>query len=130
MENGQSRTVSAALGLPPGPPARPLRRAAAIIDRVHLDGELPIVPVEFGDVADGEAFIEIDPASRRPSRIVVSPNARDAGWSLIHEIGHLLDFWSIGVPGRYESATLDGFADWRDAVDASEASRRLRALTG
>jgi hypothetical protein len=111
MENGQSRTVSAALRLPSGPAGRSLRRAVAIVDRVHMDGELPMVPVEFGHDADGEAYIEIDHDSRRQRRTVVHWNAWNVGWSLIHEVGHLLDYSAIGRSGAARSLAHPCLAD-------------------
>lgn len=128
MENGQHRLVSTALRLPSGPTGRPLRRAASIVDHVHADGELPVVRIELGDIVDAEAFIEFDPDTQLPRKIVVDRNANDAGWSLIHEIGHLLDYSAIGEPGAYGSPAHPLLVGWREAITASGAYQRLRSL--
>ena len=56
------------------------------------------------------------------------PSAPHPELNLVHEIGHLLDHQSIGRPGVFASPEDDLFAQWRKAVEHTEATATLRRI--
>lgn len=119
------RPVSDALDVEPGEASQPLRDAIAAISRVHQDGALPVVPVTCASLmdrhgqfskTDGKVSIEVNPASR------------SAALTMVHEVGHLLDYSGLGDPGEWASETPGVMDRWRAAVTNSRGVQRLRPL--
>lgn len=119
--------VSAAIRLPNHPLAPRLKQALLAIDGVHDDGKLPGTPVticapgqivgagDYSETADGEP------------RITLAQDADHPALSLVHEVGHLLDRYGIGVPMTTASVESFALAPWRDAVGASPTIGLLRS---
>ncbi|MFN2288663.1 MAG: hypothetical protein ABR578_10070 [Chromatocurvus sp.] len=103
-------------------------RVLAAIDRVHRDGALPRIPLtnlpantHYYGAYSHEKY------TGRPVKIGVRAGGDHKDLTLAHEIGHFLDHH--GAPGNgFSSKAGAQFADWRRAVDATEAVRSLRAL--
>lgn len=121
-------------------------RQLQAIDRVHtMPDELPVVPLMLRELEDGLFGLysaAYDPLARQvvEPEITISTRALDNEppiVSVVHEIGHLLDSYGFGagpphealLVGEYLSGTT-GMAEWRQAVMASEAYRRLAAEYG
>jgi len=60
--------------------------------------------------------------------VLISRDADDPGFTLVHELGHYLDHHALGsVSGAFASASGE-LADLFDAIDASDAVQELRDL--
>lgn len=118
--------LSGALRLPVGPGAAALRRTIGAIDRVHGDGELPVVVVELtllppGQAADYTFLQSGEPTSIRVSRIATRPEL-----AFVHEVGHLLDHQALGSDrSRFASEVEPELEDWRLIARRSDAVRTL-----
>ena len=107
----------------PGLANDPLREAVDVVARVHGDGELPTIPVVWDSSLDVRArFIMRDGL---PSAIAVQPGVAGIGVSVIHEIGHVLDFCSIDRFGVFASAASPRTGRW---YEATVQTRTYRAL--
>lgn len=122
------RPVGDALEVEPGKSGQPLRDAVAAIDRVHQDGVLPVIPVtpvthsplidrhgQFSKIA-GQISIEVNPASQ------------SAALTVVHEVGHFLDYSGLGNPGEWASEMPGAMDRWRAAISESRGIQRLRPL--
>jgi hypothetical protein len=109
-----------------------VRGAIAAVDRVHGDGDLPPLPVEWGRLGPGvEAIYDVVRFGDQievPQRIVVSTRARRPGLAVLFEIGHLLDHQTLGDRGTFASAHHESLSDWRLAAFATRAVAELRRL--
>jgi hypothetical protein len=89
---------------------------------------LPIVEVGREPIEGAEAYFEASLSSGRTFKIAVSVRAHHPGWSLIHEIGRLLDFAALGHGMGYCSVIHPLFGAWREAITGSAAYQRLEFL--
>jgi hypothetical protein len=82
-----------------------LTHALAALDSVHGDGMLPNILVDIHAALPGNlmASFQINQATGIPAGIVINPNSPAWGMSLLHEIGHFLDWSGFGTPGLYAS---------------------------
>jgi hypothetical protein len=120
--------VGRALAVPNGPFHVDLITAAKLIDRVHGDGELPIIA---GTVAFGlrrRGVFVFDESEGRPIAVRVDAALPDRVFNGLHEIGHFLDFSGIGRRGTWASRIDPRLSEWRRAVGRSRAFRQLSAL--
>jgi hypothetical protein len=63
-----------------------------------------------------------------PSEILIHASIEHRGFSLLHEIGHLLDFAALGRFRDFGSARAEAeLAQWHEAIEASSDVQRLRA---
>lgn len=119
------KAVSQALKIPKRPP---VARAIELIDVVHGDGELPLIPI--GSRAGGmDGQFQFIRALGKSMAIQVNPKS-SAGiqmYSTIHEVGHFIDFETLGIKGRFASIAHPDLAEWRDAAEASASIKALRA---
>jgi hypothetical protein len=104
--------------------------ALAIIDRVHVAGALPKIPVHNSYNASRPSaggFV-----SREGVPISIDVNtykdfAPSAMLTFIHEIGHFLDLSAFGKAGVFATLAGDAMFDgWRRAVEATDAVQNLR----
>jgi hypothetical protein len=107
-----------------------VHRAIAAIDRVHGDGDLPPLTVEWGQLTAGEEaifdVIRFGNQIEMPQRIIVSTRARRPGLAILYEIGHLLDHQAIGDRGHFASMGHQAMSEWRQAVLATHAMAELQ----
>lgn len=88
--------IGRALDIPAGIAYDDLREVVAAIDRVHGDGNLPRIPVRLTrGVADFGRF-RFDPDTGQPISISINPVQPHRELALLHEIGHFLDWQSLG----------------------------------
>jgi hypothetical protein len=97
------------------------------------DGPIPIIPVKRGTgqqtIAQLQTLVTVKSGLERPIGILVSVHAKNKEFSLLHEVGHLLDVALIGEPGRWASKQAHPLLRaWREEVLASEAVWRIRRL--
>ena len=106
----------------------------AIIDRIHLVGPLPTIPIKNSyspSVPSAGGFV-----SRRgiPKSLDVNTHrdfARSAMLTFVHEIGHFLDLAALGTAGAFSTLAGDALLDgWRNAVEATLAVQTLRHRIG
>jgi hypothetical protein len=112
--------------LPPRLFHEDLYLAVRELDRVHGDGELPDLPVliELNLEPDGRFIAR----GIEPSTIVLRANGPYRGFTLLHEIGHLIDYCAFPEPGSFASESgWDELAPWRDACEASRTRGQLTA---
>lgn len=116
--------VSSALALK-GTTGALLNYAVAAIDQVHGDGTLPQVPVKLVGGGKQQGAFKTD------LRITVTKAGRALGLSLLHEIGHLLDYQAIDQKGVFASeAGSPVLGPWQASVEATEYHRWLNTLRG
>ena len=121
--------VSQALKLLPLPLHLPrLTHALTALDSVHGDGALPSIGVDVYKAIPGGlmASFQVDKATGVPVGIVISPSSPAWGMSLLHELGHFLDWSGLGTPGAFASAGDPTLAAWLSAVDSTPTVRTLR----
>lgn len=121
--------VSAALNIQPTVPkirADAVKKALAVIDSVHSDGTLPQIPVVKASRNAGYmgAYVWRPPGAAVEIRV----NAMgEMGEHVVtHEAGHFLDHQALDVAGRYASENSPLMADWRKAIEDSQAVKDLR----
>jgi len=123
---GLARSVGDALRIADGKIATALREAVGSVDVVHGDGCLPDMVAKGvrAHMTPGELFI-----ARRAIHIDVGhPQAR---LSLVHEIGHALDYYILG--GNLDFASRAGapdLQDWEHAVMATAPIQVLKGMLG
>lgn len=121
--------VSQALTLLPLPLHLPrLTHALKALDSVHGDGALPTIGVDIhGAIPDGQmGCFQIDKATGIPRGIVISPSSPAWGMSLLHELGHFLDWSGMRTLGAFASAANPTMAAWLSAVDSTPTVQTLR----
>jgi hypothetical protein len=102
-----------------------VRRVLAAVDRVHRVTNVPALSVDVVPMKSGRRHGQFD-----GQRILVNRTSAARELALVHEIGHVLDYFAIGDDERaYASDAgapiLDG---WRRAAEASSSVRRLREV--
>jgi hypothetical protein len=117
-----------ALDIPAGIAYDDLRDAIAAIEQVHGDGELPRIPVRLvAGISDLGRFL-YDPVTGQPIGIVVRADQRYRPLTVLHEVGHFLDWREFGVDRGFGSAGNPLMRDWHAAVTGSRAFRQLDDL--
>lgn len=120
--------VAKAVRLPPHPLKGRLQKVLEAIDSVHAPKNLKLSRVFFDRRILGGEFVAHGPLG--PYSIYINPGGRHPELSLLHEVGHLLDWQSIpkSVPGNrnFNDDTL--FYEWLDAVLDSSNIQRLISL--
>jgi hypothetical protein len=124
--------IGSAFVLPPGTLDRDrrLRAVLDVVDRLHGDGRLPSVRVDWRTLADQRAaeYVAFGPGSGLSDQVRIDPSRQRWAIATIHEIGHLLDLRGIGDPHVPASATEDRLGPWRNAVEVSDAFKMLNGL--
>ncbi|MGI8854339.1 MAG: hypothetical protein ACR2JW_01180 [Thermomicrobiales bacterium] len=95
------------------------------IDRIHGTGELPVIPVAETGTSSAGGFL-VSARDGRSLRIEVGLNGLHPHLTLVHEIGHFLDYEMLGHPQEFASA-MGHIVPLMQAIDRSEAVRRLGA---
>jgi hypothetical protein len=100
-----------------------VRRVLAALDRVHRVANVPALTVDVVPLKSGRRHGLFD-----GRRILVNRTSPARELALVHEIGHVLDYFAIGaVHGRYASEAGEPVLDeWRHAVEDSRTLRLLR----
>lgn len=98
------------------------RAAIEIIDRLHGDGALPVIPMRVSSGSRVVGGYGLDGFIR------VSKNGDHMRLTAAHEIGHFLDHRGWGNIERMSSGSEAAAKAWRDAVNASPSIQRLREL--
>jgi len=121
--------VSTALKLPgKGKFAAQADRVVNLINDVHGDGKLPVLPVLLDRSTKRQGGYWT--FGGRAVKITISSAGNTyPDVALAHEIGHFLDHQGI-TAGRYASEIDPRFAAWRQAVENSRAAAELKALHG
>jgi SPP1 gp7 family putative phage head morphogenesis protein len=122
--------VSAALDIQPKPTLAFARKAAAIIDSVHGDGTLPVLPVVTERMSRGtQGYFASEMLTDRPVKIAFRARPEQPLMTAVHEFGHFLDYSGIGNGTRPMPSVRAPVLDpWRNAVTTSRAVGRLREL--
>ncbi|MBL8186577.1 MAG: minor capsid protein [Acidobacteria bacterium] len=121
------KPIAPALKLPArGNLARLGRNVLGIIDRIHGDGDLPLLPVRA--VSNRRFFGAYSFSfSGRAGEIMISRQGDHPELTLAHEIGHFLDHQGV-QKGTHMSARSDVFAEFRQAAEQSRAIQEIRRL--
>jgi len=106
------------------------RAGLEAIDNAHGDGDLPALPVKRSGTTRRSGGYASSRARGTPKWIELSARGDTPGLSMAHEVGHFLDHQAIDKRGAYASETSPLLGGWRDATHASDAYRRLKALSG
>jgi hypothetical protein len=117
--------VGRALDIPAGIAYDDLREVVAAIDRVHGDGDLPRIPMRLmSGVADFGRF-RFDRDTGEPISISINPVQPHRELALLHEIGHFLDWQSLGDGQDFGSISNPLLGHWAHAIEHSAAFREL-----
>jgi hypothetical protein len=119
--------IGRALDVPAGIAYDDLREVIAAIDRVHGDGDLTAIPVRFVAGMIGRGRFRFD-AMSGPISIAVRSHQAHIALTLVHEIGHFLDFGALGGGRRFGSAYLPLMDGWRTAVASSHTFHTLENM--
>ena len=119
--------VSGALIVKAGSIEKQVREAIAAIDRVHTDGTLPPLPVKSAVLLDMYGYFQ-NTASGRSVEIVVSLLNPHVELTMVHEVGHFLDFKGLDPSTQWASVNSPTLAPWREAVKSSRAVQTLGHL--
>ncbi len=120
--------VSKAVGLPSHPLSRRLRRFLKTVDAIHTATNLKQVAVEMNPLVRGAVFNAY--TATGPYTIQLNPNGSHVELSLIHEVGHFLEWQAIPKSG-FGQRSFKGdplFAVWLQAVRESQNVNRLLDL--
>lgn len=99
-------------------------RVMTIIDSVHGDGNLPVIPILR--IPASNRNLGTYYASNKP-KIEIRSDNKHKHLTYVHEIGHFLDH--KGIPSRHMSSTHDPlFDEWKKAVASSRAVNSLLDL--
>ena len=96
-----------------------LEETLASVDAIHGDGTLPTVPVE--KVRGSATAGTFTP----PAAMGIAASTREPRLTLLHELGHLLDWEAGAFRSDLDHPELAG---WRAAVEASAATKHLREM--
>jgi hypothetical protein len=117
-----------ALDIPAGIAYDDLRDVIAAIERVHGDRELPRIPVRLvAGIPEYGRFL-YDPVTGQPIGIIERADQRYRPLTVLHEVGHLLDWREFGGNRGFGSAGNPLMHEWHIAVTGSRAFRQLDHL--
>ena len=106
-----------------------INEALAAINKVHDDGELPVIPLRSATQKElGKGTLGAFYHSRvtgRPTKIWFNQRAKNE-LTLAHEIGHFLDHQVLDKRGVFASDTSELLDGWRKAVKKTKAFERLK----
>lgn len=122
--------MSAALQLLPLPQyLPPFQKALAALDSVHGDGSLPSIGMDLNPgIHPQTGVFQVDPSSGRPVGITVNPDSETPGMTLLHEVGHFLDWSAFPPQGEFSSPNAPELANWRATVNSTPTVLTLRAI--
>jgi len=120
--------VSKAVGLPRHPLSRRLSRFLKTVDAVHTATNLKQVAVEMTPFVLGAVFDAY--TGTGPYTIQLNPNGSHIELSLIHEVGHFLEWQAIPKSGLGQRSFKGDplFAAWLQAIRESQNINRLLDL--
>ena len=126
----QSLKVAKAVLLPHHPLSDRLRKALKSVDAVHSPPNLKPMTVIMDKGIQGAEFNSYSDTG--PYEILLNPNGTHPELSLLHEVGHYLEWQTIPKshfgPRDFEDDLL--FAGWLAAVFVSPTVQRLTILRG
>lgn len=122
---------------PTGPPVsrglhatankRITQRVLELIDNVHGDGKLPLIPVKNTNSKQYNGAYTHLAYSGKPVDIKFNGRGEHPELTLAHEIGHFIDHQGIEA-GKYGSQESTLFQGWVDAVQNSSPVKTLTAM--
>lgn len=120
--------VSTALKLLPLPQyLPPFHNALAALDTVHGDGTLPNIGMDLNPgIHPQTGVFQVDTPTGRPVGIAVDPRSETPGMTLLHEIGHFLDWSACSPAGQFSSQHSPALQHWRAAVQSTPTVHTLR----
>jgi hypothetical protein len=120
--------IGRALEIPSGIVYDDLRDVVAVIGRVHGDGRLPRIPVRLmSGVAEFGRF-RFDVGTGESIGISINPFQPHRAFALLHEIGHFLDWQSLGDGRDFGSTSNPLLLNWLQATKQSRAGRVLNEI--
>ena len=120
--------VSGALIVEAGTIEKQVREAVAAIDRVHTDGTLPLLPVKSAVLQDMYGYF-LNTTGGRVVEIIVGLRNPHVELTMVHEVGHFLDFKGLDPSTEWASVNSPTLAPWREAVKTSRAVQTLGQLS-
>ena len=120
--------ISERLDIPSGAEWDFARDLLSVIDQIHGDGNLPVIPVIETGTSSAGGFLA-SARDGRSLRIEIGLRGLHPHMTLIHELGHFLDYETLGRPREFASAA-GHIALLMEAIGRSETIRRLTARIG
>ncbi len=120
--------VSKAILLPSHLLSTRLRRILGVIDSIHIANNLKQVPVVMDSRVRGAVFEAY--TATGPYTIHLNPDGNHPELSLVHEIGHFLEWQAVpkAAPGQRSLKDDSFFVQWLEVVRATENFGRLHDL--
>lgn len=114
-----------------GPLAK-IQKAYQVLNSVHGDGELPVIPVQQVPIRDLRKGVQAYFSRSRAGQPValaygpnITKNAPNMG--VFHETGHFLDYAAFDSPANVAASEGSAaFDQWRAAVQGSKAMQSLK----
>ncbi len=98
--------------------------ALKTINRIHSVADtLPMITLSGSDSIAAEGIY-----SPKKSTIKINNQAIAPESTVIHEIGHFMDYQAIGKAGTFASIENELLSDWRNAIDNSQATKILNRI--
>jgi len=130
MLKPDSKPVSDAFKTPKSGFAKhPSELILSIIDSIHSDGVLPEIPIKSTASRSFYGAYTHTISSKDAVKIDISSHGDHPELTLAHEIGHFIDHQAFGEKG-FSSLKDDMFAEWRDAVSKSNATKEIKDIGG
>lgn len=120
--------ISERLDVPSGAEWEFARELLAAIDYIHGDGELPVIPVVETKTSSAGGFL-VSARDGRSLRIEVGLGGIHPHLTFVHEIGHLLDYETLGASRGFGSA-VGQVAPLMRIIERSETIRNLASRIG
>lgn len=132
MPGGEQNAVSKALDVEASPSDQPLYNqplleAIAAVDKVHVDGRLPVISVRRALLTNKHGQYLIQQPDRAPA-VMISHFTNEAEFTTVHEVGHFIDFHGLGTGAQSASRSGDILSGWRAAIKSSQAVQHLGSL--
>ena len=102
--------------------------ALGVIDSIHKVENLPKIEVKNSTSSRFQGAYSYTTMSGKPIDIKISSHSVNPEMTLAHELGHFIDHQAIGLAGRYASKSDKLFEQWRNAVNNSKATDKLKKL--
>lgn len=102
-----------------------MAEALTAIDRTHDDGVIPPLTLRPGRSIRALGELKVD-----KSVVEVREKGPWRRLTLAHEAGHVLDYYGIGERLKFASDTEPALQAWRDAIDSSAATQKIKTEPG
>lgn len=106
----------------------PVTKALKIIDDIHGDGTLQQIPIKVNKHSTQLGAFRHNTVTHQPHDILLSELGAHKESTIVHEIGHYLDFETIGTRGEMSSAKPN--SELKDVLKAAKNTTAIKKIEG